>query len=796
MPKNGGTPGTGVPISAVALLFVLSGAAGLVDQVCFSKYLSYVVGSTAHAVSAVLAAFMGGMALGAQLGGRFAARVRRPLVAYGVLELAVAVAVAVTPLAFGLVSDAYVALVRGNQDSLAFVSAARWVSAVLVVVLPTTAMGATLPLLARLTEHHDEPRKRERVLGLLYASNTLGGALGSIGCAYVILPALGLRSATLAAAAGSGVVGVLAILVGRRETSERHRSADGATPRESGGAPAWVLDLTAFASGALVFSCEVLFVHLLVLVVGTSAYAFGVILSIFLVCLFFGAGLAPIAHRALGRASLPLALALAALALTATLDVWQRLPDLFRGAAGSKATFEEREIVRGVAAFTALAIPTTLMGLTFPLLLQIVARRADVGRIVGRVTSVNTLGSVTGALFAGYVLLPALGSQRSIIAVSAAFAVVGLVVAAYESPRAALAKVARYGAAAIAVASVVFGLTAPTWNLSALTGGYHVYFDWGRGEEEIVFVSEDTQGGVTTVTEKDGVRTLLTNGKFQGNDGGEVSAQRFFAHYPGMFVPQFDRALVIGLGTGSTLGTLAAYPFKKIDVAEISPAIVRAATTYFEPIGAGALHDDRVTLFLEDGRNHLLISDAKYDLIGIELTSVWFAGAGSLYSREFYALVKERLAPGGILQQWIQMHHLFPRDLATVIHTLRLELPHVALFYGGGQGILVASADPLRASAARLDELEATLGAMRPSRPLRSLGVDVLATGAGLDAFIAEVAQEVGAPVEALVSTDDNLYLEYATPRGNVLPWSSREEMVSRVRAHRDPAAVAELVGP
>ncbi len=796
MPSTRGTPRSGVPILAVASLFVLSGAAGLVDQVCFSKYLSYVVGSTAHAVSAVLAAFMGGMALGAQLGGRFAARVKRPLVAYGVLELAVAVAVAFTPLAFGVVTDVYVALVRGSEGSLAFVSAARWLAAVLVVVLPTTAMGATLPLLARLTEHQEDPRKRERVLGLLYASNTLGGALGSIGCAYVVLPALGLRSATLAAAAGSAFVGLMAIALGRGAISEGHQAAEAAASKEAGGAPTWVLDLTAFASGALVFSCEVLFVHLLVLVVGTSAYAFGVILSIFLVCLFFGAGLAPLTHRLLGRASLPVALALAALALTATLGVWQGLPDLFRGAAGSKATFEERELVRGLAAFTALAIPTTLMGLTFPLLLQILARRADVGRIVGRVTAVNTLGSVTGALFAGYVLLPALGSQRSLVAVAAMFAAVALVVAAYEPARGTLGQLARLGAAALALASVVFGVRAPEWNLSALTGGYHVYFDWGRGEEEIVFVAEDTQGGVTTVTEKDGVRTLLTNGKFQGNDGGEVHAQRFFAHYPAMFVPRFDRALIIGLGTGSTLGTLAAYPFEKIDVAEISPSIVRAATTYFGPIGADGLRDPRVTLFLADGRNHLLVSDARYDLIGLELTSVWFAGAGSLYSREFYALVKQRLAPGGILQQWIQMHHLYPRDLATVIHTLRLELPHVALFYGGGQGILVASAEPLRTSRARLDELEATLGPMRPSRPLRSLDVDVLAAGGGLDAFVADVAAEVGAPPSKLVSTDDNLYLEYATPRGNVLPWSSREELVSRVRAHRDPGQIAELFGP
>jgi len=783
-------------VAAVAAMFVVSGAAGLVDQVCFSKYLSYVVGSTAHAVSAVLAAFMGGMALGAQLGGRFAARVERPLFVYGVLEVAVAAAVAVTPLAFGAIGDMYVALVRAAPGSEAFISVVRWLCAVLVVVLPTMAMGATLPLLARLTEDRPDPRSRERVLGVLYASNTLGGAIGSLACAYVILPALGLRTSTLAAAAASGLVGVVAIALGRaRPTDAQTSVAVGTVEEDRLASPPWVLDLVAFTSGALVFSCEVLFVHLLVLVVGTSAYAFGVILSIFLICLFIGAGLAPVVHRVLGRASLAVALAAAALALTATLDVWQRLPDLFRGAAGAKATFEEREIVRGVAAFTALVVPTTLMGLTFPLLLQILARRSGVGRLVGRVTAVNTLGSVTGALVAGYAILPAFGSQRSIVVIAGAFAAVALIVAAYESPRDLRGRVARVVAAGLAIASAIVGVTARPWDLSALTGGYHVYFDWGRGEEKIIYVSEDTQGGVTTVTEKDGVHTLLTNGKFQGNDGGEVHAQRFFAHYPAMFVPRFERALVVGLGTGSTLGTIAAYPFEHVEVAEISPAIVKAATTYFEPIGAGALHDERVTLFLEDGRNHLLVTDREYDLIGIELTSVWFAGAGSLYSREFYALVRERLSPGGILQQWIQMHHLYPRDLATVIHTLRLEIPHVALFYGGGQGILVASMEPLSASAAELDALEAQLGAIRPSRPLKSLAGDVLATGAGLDAFIADVAAEVGVPVDELVSTDDNLYLEYATPRGNVLPWSSREEMVARVRKFKDSDAVGALVG-
>jgi spermidine synthase len=557
----------------------------------------------------------------------------------------------------------------------------------------------------------------------------------------------------------------------------------------------------AFASGALVFACEVVFVHLLVLIVGTSAYAFGVILSIFLVCLFLGATLAPLAHRLLGSMALALGLALAALALAGTLGIWQSLPDHFRGVGDRVTTFEGREIVRGTAAFIALFLPTTLMGLSFPLLLQSVAKRRDVGRVVGRLTAINTVGSVVGSLATGYWILPALGSQRSIVAVASTFALAAVLVAvtASDASRGSPSKktrALRYVSAALAALAILVGVLRPPWDLAKLTGGYNVYFDWGRGEETIVSVAEDTQGGVTTVTEKDGVHTLLTNGKFQGNDGAEMHAQRFFAHYPLMFTKRFDRALVIGLGTGTTLGTVASYPFEHVEVAEISPAIVTASKTYFHDQGGAALDDPRVTLFMEDGRNHLLTSSATYDLIGIELTSVWFAGAASLYSHEFYQLVKKRLAPDGVLQQWVQLHHIYPRDLATVVHTLRLEFAHVALFYGGGQGILVASNAPLVASKAHLDALEASLGDKRPSRGLSTLTVDVLATESGLDAFVADAARESGIPVESMVSTDDNLYLEYATPRGNVLGWASREDMVKRLGAHYEQAAVSAMIVP
>jgi spermidine synthase len=304
---------------------------------------------------------------------------------------------------------------------------------------------------------------------------------------------------------------------------------------------------------------------------------------------------------------------------------------------------------------------------------------------------------------------------------------------------------------------------------------------------------------VTTVTRSKDVLTLYTNGKFQGNTGWEMHAQRFFAHYPSLFISRFDHALVIGLGTGTTLGTLAAYPFKKIDLVEISPSILEAAGKYFESVNLGALRDPRLTMHVDDGRGFLLVDDGKYDLISMELSSIWFAGASNLYSREFYRLARARLAPNGIFQQWVQLHHVYPHTFATILNTLHAEFEHVALFYGGGQGILIASQSPLAASDSRIQALEKLTSVQTvvpEGRPLLALLNDVLVAYAGLDTFLNEKAAQAGIPREQMISTDHNLYLEYATPLGNVLPWHTREDLVRDLSRFRDEKAIAAFAVP
>jgi spermidine synthase len=792
-----------LPLGATIGLFVASGAAGLVDQVCFSKYLSYVVGATAYAISAVLAAFMTGLALGAFWGGKASLRVTRPVMVYGALELLVAAAVAIAPFEFDALAMLYANVARRAPDSLALLSALRWLVALVIVIVPTTAMGATLPILTRALRDGTGTASRERQLGALYAANTCGGAGGALLAAYWVLPALGLRGTVLAAAALSALVGLAALRLGREVTPAPLDAEDGpdalnspnAAPsrREPGEREVWVLVGLAFLSGCLAFAAEVIFTHLLALLIGNSAYAFGLILAVFLCCLFAGAARAGAFRARYGESALALGLVGTALALGLTLPLWDQLPRLFAALGTLVKTFGGREAVRALAALLILCVPTTLMGLTFPLLLQRVAQTREPSRSVGKLTAINTIGAVIGALGTGYVLLPLIGSQRSLELVVVLFALSACGAATLIAP-AARRTLLGFAAAACVVTPLL-----PRWDLARLTGGSNVYFEQWIEPESIPFLREDVHGGVTTVTRAKGVLTLYTNGKFQGNTGWEMSAQRFFAHYPSLFVPRFDGALVIGLGTGTTLGTLAAYPWKKIDVVEISPSIVEAARRYFTLGNLGAIEDPRVTIHHADGRNFVLVDDHRYDLVSMELSSIWFAGASSLYSREFYALVRKRLSPGGVFQQWVQLHHVYRRDLATVVGTLRSEFKHVALFYGGGQGILVASEEPLSASMTRLDALAARPEIERvlsDERHLADLTADILALDDGLDAFLAESATEAGIEPSALVSTDQSLYLEYSTPRGNVLPWATRDALVQALWRHRNQDAINALLTP
>ena len=763
-------------------------------QVAFGKKLSTIFGATAYAVSAVLAAFMGGLALGSHLGGRFAPRVKRPLVVYGVAEIVVAAVCALTPWLFEGVAAAYLASVEALPSSLFAVSVARALITSLVVLVPTIAMGVTLPMLAKQVAGPGQVGARQR-LATLYAINTAGGAAGAIASAYWVLPALGVYATMRAAAVVNLAIGLIALAVGRRapevELDEEDEEDDG-----EGRAPLGMYALLAAASGLLVFAAEVVDTHLLALLIGNSAYAFGLMLAVFLTCLSIGASLAQSLDRRLGRSALPVALISTGLALLVTLPIWGRIPLIFLGVGEDMTSWYARESVRAGCAVMVLALPTTCMGFTFPLLLRRVARRRDVARQVGRLTAINTVGSIVGSVVSGYLVLPVLGSERMLKVVALAFVGCGVAAAAWDAKGRRFRQPDRTSLLAAGVA-VACAILIPSWDMKVMTNGANVYFSGRDPVDELVYVAEDVHGGFTSVARRGQVLTLYTNGKFQGDNSYEIVAQRSFAHFPGLFLSGYERALVIGLGTGTTLGSVAAYPFKKIDAVEISPSIAHAAKTYFADANRGSLEDPRVSLTMNDGRNMLLTSSKRYDLITIEVSSVWFAGAANIYSAEFYELVRSRLQDDGVLQQWVQLHHIDKRELAATLHTIRSAFKHVALFISGGQGIVVCANRPLVASQQRLTELDqrpAIRETLAINGTMQELLGRLVLSDAELDRFIAESTAEDGGPI---LSTDQNLYLEYATPKGNVMKYhDSIQAMFKLLMSYRDESAIRRHLIP
>ena len=785
---------------AVACLYFLSGLTGLVYEVTFSKYLSYVFGATAYASSAVLVAFMGGLMAGAALVARWNDRLERRYFFYGIAEILVGCFCAASPWLFAAIGNVYVALARALPASLPVLVGLRWLLAASVVVVPAAGMGATLPLLAPAVRGQGD----RRWLSRLYALNILGGAAGSLLAAYAVIPTLGLAATMHAAALVNIAIGVVAIALGRGAKAHRVGAAEHGEASVSGAPPELdaaarghaapekrtVLYTLAAGSGLLVFAAEVVYVHMLALVIGTSVYAFGLMLAIFLVCLGFGASIAP---RIFGRTpfSAPLAAATAGLSLVATVPIWDSLPGFFDAMAPHATTWALREIGRGAVAFIALVAPATAMGALFPIVLRSVAPRSDVGAEVGKLTAVNTLGSIAGSLASGFVLLPRWGSQTSMLAIAVGYAALAFG-SALAAGAPANARVGRWLVMGAGLATLVVASAVPRWNLVKLTSGANVYFESGPEPDGIEMVREDVHGGVTTVVRSGDMLTLYTNGKFQGNNAYELEAQRAFAHIPCVLADRHERAFTIGLGTGTTAGTLAAYPFSRIDVAEISPAIAFAAEKYFANINGNIFADPRFRLLEEDGRNALLVSTDRYDVIGIEISSIWFAGAGNVYSREFYAIVRARLSPGGVLQQWVQFHHMRRRELASVLATVRSVFTHVALYAHGNQGIIVAGENPLVMSRERAEALarRPAVAALLDGASLAALAGDLLVMDEALDRFIADSAKEAAVSPEQLWSTDDNLYLEYATPKNNVAGMPSIEQTIDMVARYR-PADLA-----
>ena len=770
---------------AYSLFFFLSGATGLVYELLWVRVLYQTFGSTIQSITTVVAAYMGGLGLGAWLLGRRADRDPRPAALYGMLEIAIAVFGLISPLVLGVAHRLYLGIAGALQLTGATSVALRFGLALVVLLVPTTLMGGTLPVLTRTFMGSDRSQLK-RSLGLLYGLNTLGAVVGTALAGFFLIELVGIRASLWGTAAVNLALGAGALALARpmAPLSESVRAPDaksGPAPRRLRYLACALLALTAFAS----LLDEIAWTRVLVMVVGGSTYAFTLVLLVFL--LGIGLGSAFVARR---RAVRPGSAADAALAQGITgagaallLLFFAALPVYVIAVFGHvEFGAGTRLLLLGVAVGAVVLIPAVGMGLSFPLLTDLAAPR-DAARAadVGTAYALNTLGSIAGAVLTGFVLVVALGTEATlriglVINGAAALALAGFAAhgVAEGSPehRALRRRVLVAGALAGVALGVAVGT--PAWGTRLIDLGPTIYarepmdaarrqaFLAHRGSRLLAF----REGRNATVSVWEGLtgRTLRVNGKVDASDHADMNTQIMVGLAAAAARPDPASALVIGFGSGVTTRVLADVPgIRRVRVVEIEPAVLEMGR-YFSGVNDTVLARPRVAAVVDDARSALQLKGERYDIIASEPSNPWVAGVATLYTPEYFRIVRSRLADDGVFCQWLQIYQL-PLDVAAgIVRNLRQAFPHVEVWFSTSLDLqILASGRPLRYDRAWLERL------FDPTTAIGVLSREWLGIDSAGDHFGRRLLGETGAALLStrgtLIHRDDRPQLEFVAAR-------------------------------
>lgn len=761
----------GVALSAVVACFVLSGFAALLYQTAWLRQFSLVFGTSELAVATVLAAYMGGLAVGAAVAGRFAAHVQRPILVYGLLEAGIAVSALLVPV-FLLAARSLYASVLGGQpappDAAAIGQPVFYLLVAFVVLaIPTGFMGATLPLLTRYAVRTNEqvgPR-----VALLYATNTAGAVFGTVAAAFILLPALGLNATVWIGVAVNALVFVIAALLSRwtrHDTSNAPAATESSAPgffascispllsrglatqeklkASFGMQPGWILPLM-LISGANAFLYEVLWTRMLAHVLGGSIYAFATMLGAFLTGIALGGGLAGKLAANRDRAAIAFVIAQIAIAvLSIGVYAWM----------GPLIPAPGEQTMSGLAAYAAaVMLPATVfIGATLPLSVRILANsESQATNSTAKIYAWNTSGAILGAVLAGFFLIPGLGFQGTIKLAVAVNLVIALWACAFVArPRPALIGIT--GAALVAAIVTWYParpqavISSTGFMLSYLSDPREIYYGVGRSATVLVL-------------EEDGYYYVRTNGLPEASIGAKGAppyqdSEKWMTALPVVARPDTDEMLVIGFGGGVALEGVP-QSVEHIEVIEIEPEVVAANRALEGSRNVDPLADPRFNIVYNDARNALRLTTMTWDTIVSQPSHPWTAGASHLFTREFVADAKSHLNEGGVFVQWMNSEFVDESLLRTLAATLVGEFENVRLYQPAAQVLVFLASDTTLDPEGQL----ASTG-----KPLSDdvMHYSVLGINGVEDLFAALMLDERGVREFALgasVSTDNNNYM-------------------------------------
>lgn len=645
-----------LPPKIIYLLFFFSGTAGLIYEIIWARLLVLIFGSTTNSLVAVISAFLGGLAIGSLIAGRFADKFspKKLIKTYSFLELAVGLTAASTLILLPAVRNLYANFSDGSAVTLNLLLI-KFTLAILIILIPTVLMGATLPVLIKFAQYHN--RSIAKSVSLLYAINTLGGVFGVIIAAFVLIEFLGLRNTLLVAVATNVMIGFAANLVGAKNQKAKVKKElaidfSQVLTRKT------IFVILAFSlSGLVAISYEVLWARILTPTLGTFIYAFAAVLAIYI----FGIGVGSLLYEKVSRyiksQSFAFGLCQLAIGFFALLSV----------------LIAHKFVIDTYDRVAFMILPATIvMGLTFPIVVSQLAKEKSLGKVVGLSYFGNTIGAIAGGFIASFFLIPTFGSSQSIAVLSLANFALALAFIFYEKGSLVSIKSAALITALFLIGANFYLVVYKNHRLYGKTNDFNIGaaqingFDYKFQEDEVasVFGYRDYKNDDLGLF-IDGVATTS-----------RVSETRLMAHIPITLHENPKKVLVIAFGMGTTFRSSLKHDLET-DAIELVPSIP-GFTYLFHPDAEEVLNNPKGKIIVNDGRNFAFLTRNKYDIVTIDPPPPFnAAGTSVLHSKEFYQDLSKHLNAGGIVSQWIYYHGSRKDEIAMAIKSFLDVFPYV-----------------------------------------------------------------------------------------------------------------------
>jgi len=745
----------------------VSGATGLVYEVVWTRLLTLVMGNTQYSIATVLTAFMGGLALGSYAGGKLIDRQVNPLKAYAVLEVLIGTYCLLIPSMIDAALPIFKTIYQASGDSYTTASFYRFLVCAAILIVPTSLMGATLPVLSKFVSREEAGIGRD--VGTLYAINTFGAVVGALGSAYLLMRLFGVANTIrIAAALNLSIAAFIYITMKPLWRAPAASLRPPAAPAAPWGFKEGALLFCFGLSGVSALVYQVAWNRILSLVLGSSIYAFSLILTTFILGLALGT---VVCSRWVERLKDPLRMfgilqiGIGAAAL-AVLPWFGRIPFVNRWVYDNiGAGFGLIQGANFVIIFALLFLPTFFMGAQFPVVVHLLAHDLSrLGRHVGTIYASNTVGTIVGSFLGGFILIPWVGIQNTVLLAVLLNVVIGIGLL-WSDPRLKLG-FKLYGLPLLLLGGLFFAKSIDPWDKGVISSGSFMPYrieDLGiaeQGKNKVLFYEEGTHTTVTTELAVSGNIFLRVNGKTDASLALDMRTQLLSGYLPLLLSHEPRSALVIGQGSGITLGAVERFPVETIDLVEISPAVIEGSR-YFSPFNHNALDDPRVNLILADGRNHVALTEKKYDAIVSEPSNPWISGVGALFTQDFFELLHGKLNPGGVACIWVHTN-MSPESFKSILRSFRSVFPFVTMWESiVGDDYLLIGSD----AAHRLpyEKLEALLASQPAGADLAHIGIHNVRDLMSLMIMDTENLDRFSA--DAPLHTDDNSLLEFNAPK-------------------------------